>query len=165
MLTRNSIVTARLAEERRNWRRDRPPGFSAVPATNLDGSLDMFKWECGIPGKDGTIWEGYTYKLVMDFSDEFPSKPPKCKFKKVLFHPNIYPSGTVCLSILNEDEDWRPSITIRQILLGIQDLLDNPNSASPAQSEPYQLFTVDKSAYQHRVRGQVASFIKSDKDT
>ena len=24
---------------------------------------------------------------------------------KPLFHPNVYPSGTVCLSILNEDED------------------------------------------------------------
>lgn len=42
------------------------------------------------------------------------------RFTPVIFHPNIYPSGTVCLSILNEDEDWKPSITIRQILLGIQ---------------------------------------------
>lgn len=36
------------------------------------------------------------------------------------FHPNIYPSGTVCLSILNEDEGWKPCITVKQILLGIQ---------------------------------------------
>ena len=36
------------------------------------------------------------------------------------FHPNIYPSGTVCLSILNEEEGWRPSITVKQILLGVQ---------------------------------------------
>jgi ubiquitin-conjugating enzyme E2 I len=44
----------------------------------------------------------------------------QCKFPKDFFHPNIYPSGTVCLSILNEDEGWRPSITIKQILTGIQ---------------------------------------------
>jgi ubiquitin-protein ligase len=25
---------------------------------------------------------------------------------------------------LNEDEDWRPSITVKQMLLGIQDLLN-----------------------------------------
>jgi ubiquitin-conjugating enzyme E2 I len=55
-------------------------------------------------------------------------------FKPVLPHPNIYPSGTVCLSILNEEEDWKPHITIRQILLGIQKLLkDEPNIDSPAQ--------------------------------
>jgi hypothetical protein len=27
---------------------------------------------------------------------------PQCKFPAGFFHPNIYPSGTVCLSILNE---------------------------------------------------------------
>lgn len=28
-----------------------------------------------------------------------------------LFHPNVYPSGTVCLSILSEDKDWKPGLT------------------------------------------------------
>lgn len=68
----------------------------------------------------GSLWEGGEYCLTMEFPEEYPSKPPKCKFTPVLFHPNVYPSGTVCLSILNEDEDWKPSITIKQILLGIQ---------------------------------------------
>ena len=26
----------------------------------------------------------------------------QCKFPANFFHPNVYPSGTVCLSILNE---------------------------------------------------------------
>lgn len=30
-------------------------------------------------------------------------------------------------SILNEDAGWRPSITIKQMLHGIFELLDNPN--------------------------------------
>ena len=48
----------------------------------------------------------------------------------------------MCLSILNEDDaaGWRPSITIKQILIGIQDLLNDPNPESPAQLEAYQLF-------------------------
>ena len=46
--------------------------------------------------------------------DDYPSSPPKCKFDPPLFHPNVYPSGTVCLSILDEDKDWRPAITIKQ---------------------------------------------------
>ncbi len=37
------------------------------------------------------------------------------QFPGGFFHPNIYPSGTVCLSILNEDEDWKPSITVKQV--------------------------------------------------
>ena len=66
-----------------------------------------------------SLWEGGVYKMTLEFTEDYPNKPPKCKFVPVLFHPNVYPSGTVCLSILNEDEDWRPSLTIPQILLGI----------------------------------------------
>lgn len=65
-----------------------------------------------------TDWANGVYKLTMEFSDDYPIKPPKCVFTPKLFHPNVYPSGTVCLSILNEEKDWRPAITIKQVLLG-----------------------------------------------
>ena len=127
---------------------------------------DLFKWEAKIPGKKDvsiylntqqllndmkltfisstyfqSLWEGGVYKMTLEFTEDYPNKPPKCKFVPVLFHPNVYPSGTVCLSILNEDEDWRPSLTIPQILLGIQDLMCNPNEKSPAQADPYVAYT------------------------
>jgi ubiquitin-conjugating enzyme E2 I len=125
------------------------------------------KWTCGIPGRKGTDWENGIFPLTMAFTDDYPSKPPKCtrppppprhgtcapalaarvgraplvlflrpyltliatlcwllarvlarrtgQFPSGFFHPNIYPSGTVCLSILNEDEDWKPSITVKQV--------------------------------------------------
>jgi ubiquitin-conjugating enzyme E2 I len=87
-----------------------------------------------------TDWEGGYFPLTLNFSEDYPSKPPKCKFPQGFFHPNVYPSGTVCLSILNEDSGWRPAITVKQILVGIQDLLDQPNPADPAQTEGYHLF-------------------------
>lgn len=77
----------------------------------------------------------------MDFPNDYPLRPPKCQFRPVIPHPNIYPSGTVCLSILNEEEDWKSSISIKQILTGIQKLLkDEPNIQSPAQYEPCVLY-------------------------
>jgi ubiquitin-conjugating enzyme E2 I len=70
----------------------------------------------------------------MQFPDEYPTRPPKCtlkprltkdeilinldvagKFTPPLFHPNVYPSGTVCLSILDEEKSWKPAITIKQV--------------------------------------------------
>lgn len=74
------------------------------------------------------------------------------KFVPPLFHPNVYPSGTVCLSILNEEEGWKPAITIKQILLGIQDLLDDPNPESPAQADAYNLFRKDRAAYDKKIK-------------
>jgi ubiquitin-conjugating enzyme E2 I len=43
----------------------------------------------------------------MDFSRDFPLAPPIIKFVPPLFHPNVYPSGQICLSILDEDENWK----------------------------------------------------------
>ncbi|KAJ2382721.1 SUMO-conjugating enzyme UBC9, partial [Coemansia sp. RSA 2559] len=86
--------------------------------------------------------------------------PPKCQFSPPLFHPNVFPSGTVCLSILNTDKDWKPSITIKQILLGVQDLLNDPNNSDPAQAEAYQLYRKDKKSYEKRIRAQAQKFAK-----
>ncbi|KAI9316698.1 SUMO-conjugating enzyme ubc9 [Dichotomocladium elegans] len=152
----NGIARTRLLEERKQWRKDHPHGFWARPGKNQDGSLDLMQWTCGIPGKEGTPWEQGIYKITMSFPEDYPSKPPKCKFTPPLFHPNVYPSGTVCLSILNEDEGWKPAITLKQILLGIQDLLNDPNPESPAQQDAYMLFRKDKTEYERRVREQAA---------
>ncbi|RKP23930.1 ubiquitin-conjugating enzyme 9 [Syncephalis pseudoplumigaleata] len=150
----SGICQQRLAEERRQWRKDHPFGFYARPRKLADGSLDMMIWDCGIPGKQNTPWEHGVYKLVLTFPEDYPSKPPKCKFTPPLFHPNVYPSGTVCLSIINEEQGWKPAITVKQILLGIQDLLDDPNPMSPAQTDAYMLFRKDPDEYIHRVRVQ-----------
>lgn len=149
-----TIAEKRLGEERKSWRKDHPPGFFARPMKKADDSLDLMKWECGIPGKDGTDWHPGVYRLNMEFPPEYPSKPPKCKFVGGLFHPNIYPSGTVCLSILDEEKDWRPAITIKQVLVGIQDLLNNPNLESPAQREAFEVYMNNKVEYRSKVKAQ-----------
>jgi hypothetical protein len=75
----------------------------------------------------------------MTFPEDYPVKPPKCQFVPPLFHPAIYPSGIVCLSILSEEEkNWKASLTVKQILTGIQDLLterSRPGGAVQALSQ------------------------------
>jgi ubiquitin-conjugating enzyme E2 I len=63
--------------------------------------------------------------------------------------------------IVNEDADWKPAITVRQILIGIQELLDNPNCSDPAQEVPYLLFTQNLNEYKARVRHEIAKHIVS----
>ncbi len=54
---------------RKQWRRDHPFGFFAKPVRNPQGVLDLKKWECGVPGKEKTIWEGGLFKLDVTFPD------------------------------------------------------------------------------------------------
>ena len=54
---------------RKQWRRDHPFGFFAKPVRTPQGVLDLKKWECGIPGKDKTLWEGGLFKLDVLFPD------------------------------------------------------------------------------------------------
>lgn len=85
------IARGRLVEERKAWRRDHPYGFFARPVAKGDGSSNIMSWMAGIPGKEGTDWEGGVYKVSMEFSEDYPSKPPKCKSDRVceLIEPMI----------------------------------------------------------------------------
>ena len=146
------ISLERLLQERKDFKKSRPFGFYARPIKNSDGTLNMYKWECGIPGPEKSPWEGGLYELTLEFQEDYPSSPPKARFIDKLFHPNIYPSGSVCLSILNDEEDWKPSLRISDVLKGIQDLLKNPNEKSPAQQEAYSIYTKNRDLYNKRVK-------------
>ncbi|KAI9706328.1 MAG: E2 SUMO-conjugating protein ubc9 [Bogoriella megaspora] len=147
-----SLRQSRLQEERKQWRRNHPFGFYArlkrIIKKNEETKeeipiLDLYTWECGVPGKPNTPWKDGLFDLEIAF--------PTGKFVPPLFHPNVYPSGTVCLSILNEDEGWKPALTVKDILLGIQSLLDEPNQESPAQADAYNLYKKDREAYVRKV--------------
>jgi len=123
-----------------------------------DGSLDLTQWTAGIPGKAGTLWADAVFPVTILFPSEYPSKPPKVRFPAGFYHPNVYPSGTICLSILNEAEDWRPAITLKQIVLGVQELLDTPNPDSPAQEPAWKAFSKDKTLYEKKVKEQAKRY-------
>ncbi len=112
------LAKQRLINERKNWRKNHPPGFIAKPMTE-DDCPNLKKWVCFIPGVKGSDWEEGLYKLMMDFPDDYPSSPPKCQFEKGFYHPNVYPSGTVCHSILDPDQNWKVEFSIETILKAI----------------------------------------------
>lgn len=52
-------------------------------------------------------------KLVL--GKEFPAAPPKGFFLTKIFHPNVGPSGEICVNVLKRD--WRAELGIRHVLL------------------------------------------------
>jgi len=140
----------RLVEERNRWRKDHPPDFVARPAKSFNGEPNLFQWDCLIPGKPGSLWQGGYYKLVLEFPANYPVMPPIAKFTPPIPHLNVFPSGRVCLSILTSG--WKPSLNLRQILLGIQNLLDSPNPESPAHEIHYTNFMKNRALYDHNIK-------------
>jgi ubiquitin-conjugating enzyme E2 I len=53
----------------KQWRRDHPFGFYAKPQRTTQGAFDLKRWDCGIPGKPKTLWEGGLFKLEVIFPD------------------------------------------------------------------------------------------------
>jgi len=53
------------------------------------------------------------------------------------------------------------SVTIKTMLMSIQELLNNPNDKSPAQREAYEEFVHNKDLYRRKVKEQAARNIPS----
>ncbi|KAI3373886.1 hypothetical protein L3Q82_022452, partial [Scortum barcoo] len=90
-----------------------------------------------------------TFKLLIEFSEEYPNKPPTVRFVSRMFHPNVYADGSICLDILQNR--WSPTYDVSSILTSIQSLLDEPNPNSPANSQAAQLYQENKREYEKRV--------------
>nr|XP_002739305.1 PREDICTED: ubiquitin-conjugating enzyme E2 C-like [Saccoglossus kowalevskii] len=117
-------VSKRLQQELMTLMMNASKGISAFP----DGD-NIFRWIGTIQGAEGTVYEGLSYKLSLDFPSNYSYSPPAVKFVTPCYHPNVDEHGNICLDILKEK--WSALYDVRTILLSIQSLLAEPNNDSP----------------------------------
>ena len=123
------------------------------PSTHYSLSPDntnFLKWNIILLGPPETIFEGGSFRCQLEFTKDYPNKPPKFRFIDDLYHPNIYPDGRVCMSILHEgidvfgyediSERWNPSHSVNSILMSLLLILTNPNFESPANIDASKLW-------------------------
>ena len=70
--------------------------LDSISATPSGDSI--FHWEAVIFGPEDSIWEGGIFNLTIDFTEEYPNKPPKVKFTTThdtQYKPN---NGKYCTS-------------------------------------------------------------------
>ncbi|ENN83128.1 hypothetical protein YQE_00511, partial [Dendroctonus ponderosae] len=75
-------------------------------------------WNAVIFGPHDTPFEDGTFKLTIEFTEEYPNKPPTVRFVSHMFHPNVYADGGICLDILQNR--WSPTYDVSAILTSIQ---------------------------------------------
>ena len=80
---------------------------------------NLQKWQAIIIGPDDTDWEGGVFHLLIELKDSYPNEPPKIKFlhPKLVYHPNIYINGEICLDILQKK--WTQAYNILSALKSI----------------------------------------------
>jgi ubiquitin-conjugating enzyme E2 G1 len=127
---------------------------------------NFLKWNILLLGPAETIFDGAIIKCYLEFPKEYPNKPPKFRFTDNLFHPNIYPDGNVCISILHEGEDiygyehiserWNPSHSVNTILMSILSMLSAPNFESPANVDASKLWKENFDEYKKIIYSYVA---------
>ena len=136
---------------------DAPPGVSASPLPD-----NVMVWNALIIGPADTPYEDGTFRLLLEFDEEYPNKHPHVKFLSEMFHPNVYASGEICLDILQNR--WTPTYDVSSILTSIQSLFNDPNPASPANVEAATLFKDHRSQYIKRVKETVEKSWEDDMD-
>ncbi|CAI9109644.1 OLC1v1009503C1 [Oldenlandia corymbosa var. corymbosa] len=133
----------RLMRDFKRLQQDPPAGISGAPFDN-----NIMLWNAVIFGPDDTPWDGGTFRLTLQFTEDYPNKPPTVRFISRMFHPNIYADGSICLDILQNQ--WSPIYDVAAILTSIQSLLCDPNPNSPANSEAARLFSENKRDYNRK---------------
>ncbi|TFK27280.1 hypothetical protein FA15DRAFT_666578 [Coprinopsis marcescibilis] len=103
-----------------------------------------------IEGPEGTPYAGGYFRVRFVFTEEFPTTPPKCWFSTKLFHPNVGPTGEICVNTLKKD--WKSSYGIGHILVTVKCLLIYPNPESALDEEAGKMFMEDYDSYCSRAR-------------
>ncbi|KPM34297.1 hypothetical protein AK830_g12272, partial [Neonectria ditissima] len=136
--------------------------FTAGPVSEDD----LLHWECLIQGPEGTPFEGGVFPAELKFPKDYPLAPPSMKFLADVWHPNVYPSGLVCISILHPPGDdpnhyehaserWSPIQSVEKILISVMSMLAEPNDESPANVEAAKMWRERRAEYENRVRDGV----------
>jgi len=153
------MAEARILKELEELHID-PPDFISAGPINDD---DIYHWEAIIDGPDDSYYKNGVFLLDIKIPKEYPFKPPNCKFKTKIFHPNISPdSGYICINIL-KPQNWNPSLTISNILMSIMALLYSPKFDDALYGKARDLYQESEQKYKETIQQWIKEY--SGKET
>ncbi|KAI8912638.1 putative ubiquitin conjugating enzyme [Gorgonomyces haynaldii] len=150
-----------LQRQFRDLQKNGVPGFKITLVND-----NIFEWEVGMVGPPDTLYQGGYFRAVLKFPTDYPFNPPSFTFTSDMFHPNVYPDGKLCISILHPPGDdpmsgetaqerWNPTQSVESILLSVVSLLSDPNASSPANLDAGVMWRNDRKKYEQIVKMQV----------
>jgi len=143
--------------------------FKALTEKPVAGfSVELFdenlaRWKVWIRGPKDTPYEGGCFRARLEFPQEFPFQPPVMTFESAMWHPNVYPDGRVCISILHPpgddkygyetaEERWSPIQSVESVLISVISMIADPNDESPANLDAAIQWRRNPAEYKRRCR-------------
>lgn len=127
-----------------------PPNYLFAPSKE-DSFADLTSLSVLLAGPDGTPFISGVFQLELNIPTTYPEAPPTAHFRTKIFHPNVDPAtGAVCVDTLKRD--WKPELTLRDVLITISCLLVCPNPASALNAEAGQLMEEDFKEYERKAQ-------------
>jgi ubiquitin-conjugating enzyme E2 R len=124
---------------------------------------NIYEWSVAliVLNPDSPYYGGY-FKCRMAFPHNYPFSPPDFRFERPLWHPNVYPDGRLCISILHQPgedamsgesagERWSPVQRVESVLISVLSLLDDAEVSSPANVDAGVQLRNDPAGYKDRV--------------
>ena len=155
--TTSRALLLRLKKDLVNLQDGTYTGILAVPSED-----NTQHWDIYLEGPADTCYEKGIFHLEMIFPDDYPQNPPSLRFLSQFWHPNVFPDGKVCISILHPseqdptnplellEEKWRPIHNVGSILLSVQSMLSDPNVDSIANVDPYAQWRDDRDGFNRK---------------
>lgn len=124
---------------------------------------DIFNWNVAliVINPDSLYYGGY-FEAKMTFPSNYPYSPPTFQFNQPVYHPNIYPDGKLCISILHAPghdemsgesagERWSPAQRVESVLISIISLLDDAECSSPANVDAGVMLRQNPKGFKEKV--------------
>eukprot|EP00800_Vazella_pourtalesii_P006434 TRINITY_DN182_c0_g1_i9.p1 TRINITY_DN182_c0_g1~~TRINITY_DN182_c0_g1_i9.p1 ORF type:complete len:1113 (-),score=145.23 TRINITY_DN182_c0_g1_i9:220-3558(-) len=138
-------VTKRILRELAYLQTDPHPSFEVFPCSD---AVDL--WHLMLEETAQTPYEGGVFRLYIEFTKEYPNKPPNIRFITPIYHCNINSAGRICHMIL--DRFYSPEKKIRELLDHIYGLLLEATPDDPLDSYKATLLRTNKQEYDRQAK-------------
>jgi len=148
----SNVSTRRIAKELNELMNEPLENITILP-----DDVNVQQWRVIFQGPKGTPYTGGKFEMSVDFTLEYPFKPPMAKFRTKMYHPNIDSEGSLCLGILKSDQ-WKPSTKMTHVLVSIYDLLVTPNPDDPLVTSIADQYRSDRKGFEKKAAEYTAKF-------
>ena len=99
---------------------------TAVGIRILDYNQEKIQLKASIQAPQDTIYDGGEFQVIVQYTYNYPFKPPSVWFETKIWHPNINTeTGELCIEFLRAQ--WTPSLGSRTLLLMVQNVIGYPD--------------------------------------